>query len=184
MTKQPSQISFEMALGVALLKHNQQQFRSLILEDEGRLIGRCALPLSLQSAKKDAEWVHLEASLADRVQHSYENYILSNLEELLRERKEDAFEQFSNNLLDALARISKRLGGARYADLRKKMKVAIDEHRKGEPEHHKAWIATLLREYYDPMYDYQLEQRERQPIFRGAEHAVNQYLIEWQRANG
>ena len=182
ITKQPSQISFEMALGVALLKHNQQPFRSLIIEDEGRLIGRCALPLSLQNAKKDADWVHLEASLVDRVQHSYENYILKNLEELLCERRQDAFEQFSSNLLDALARISKRLGGARYADLKDKMTLAINKHREGEPEHHKTWIATLLSEYYDPMYDYQLAQRERQPIFRGDESEVGEYLMAWQRS--
>lgn len=182
ITEQPSQISFEMALGVALLKHNQRAFRSLILEDEGRLIGRCALPPSLQNAKKDADWVHLEASLADRVQHSYENYILSNLEELLREGRDNAFEQFSTNLRDALARISKRLGGTRYADLRNKMTLAINEHRKGEPEQHKTWITTLLSEYYDPMYDYQLAQRERHPIFQGDEREVSEYLMAWQKA--
>ena len=182
ITEQPSQISFEMALGVALLKHNQRAFRSLILEDEGRLIGRCALPPSLQNAKKDADWVHLEASLADRVQHSYENYILSNLEELLREGRDNAFEQFSTNLRDALARISKRLGGTRYADLRNKMTLAINEHRKGEPEHHKTWITTLLSEYYDPMYDYQLAQREQHPIFQGNEREVSEYLMAWQKA--
>ena len=182
ITEQPSQISFEMALGVALLKHNQRAFRSLILEDEGRLIGRCALPPSLQNAKKDADWVHLEASLADRVQHSYENYILSNLEELLREGRDNAFEQFSTNLRDALARISKRLGGTRYADLRNKMTLAINEHRKGEPEQHKKWITTLLSEYYDPMYDYQLAQREQHPIFQGDEREVSEYLMAWQKA--
>ena len=62
------------------------------------------------------------------------------------------------------------------------MTLAINEHRKGDPEHHKTWIATLLREYYDPMYDYQLTQRERQPIFRGDEREVGEYLMAWQRA--
>ena len=52
-TEQPTQISFEMGLGVALLKHKQRPHPCLILEDEGRLIGRCALPLSLQAAKKN-----------------------------------------------------------------------------------------------------------------------------------
>ena len=51
VTEQPSQISFELAFGVQLLKHQHAGYERLILEDEGRLIGRCALPLSLQAAR-------------------------------------------------------------------------------------------------------------------------------------
>ncbi|MBU01964.1 MAG: tRNA 2-selenouridine(34) synthase MnmH, partial [Halieaceae bacterium] len=98
------------------------------------------------------------------------------------EGRDNAFEQFSTNLRDALARISKRLGGNRYADLRNKMTLAINEHRKGEPEQHKTWITTLLSEYYDPMYDYQLAQREQHPIFQGNEREVSEYLMAWQKA--
>ena len=91
ITEQPSQISFELALGVALLKHTQRGFRSLVLEDEGRLSALRPTPL-VTKRKKDANWIHLEASLTDRVQHSYENYILSNLEELLCEGRDNAFD--------------------------------------------------------------------------------------------
>jgi tRNA 2-selenouridine synthase len=180
-TEQPTQISFEMALGVALLKHNQQPHPCLILEDEGRLIGRCALPLSLQAARKNADWIHLEAHLDDRVQHSYENYILGNLAELQASNTENAFEQFSESLLESLERIRKRLGTERYRNLESAMTSAIARHQQGDPEHHRVWIATLLTEYYDPMYDYQLRQRERAPIFHGDEQAVVEYLIEQQR---
>ena len=55
------------------------------------------------------------------------------------------------------------------------MTFAINQHRQGEPEHHKTWITTLLSEYYDPMYDYQLAQRERQPIFQGDERGERIY---------
>lgn len=177
-TDQPSQISFEMALGVALLKHNQQPHPCLILEDEGRLIGRCALPLSLQAARKNADWIHLEAHLDDRVQHSYENYILGNLAELQASNTENPFAQFSESLLESLDRIRKRLGTERYRDLESAMTTAIARHQQGDPEHHRVWIATLLTEYYDPMYDYQLRQRERAPIFQGDEQAVIEFLME------
>ena len=182
VTEQPSQISFEMALGLALLKHNQGHFRSLILEDEGRLIGRCALPLSLQAARTNADWIHLEASFDDRVQHSYENYILSNLTELRRACIKDAFDQFATNLLDSLDRIQKRLGGKRYYSLKGQMTAAIAHHREGDPEHHRVWIATLLSEYYDPMYDYQLSKKARPPIFSGGESEIVEYLMERQSA--
>ena len=144
----------------------------------GGLIGRCALPLSLQAAKKTRTGSTWRRNWTDRVQHSYENYILGNLAELQAGNAENAFEQFSANLLDALARIRKRLGGARYADLRSKMTFAINQHHQGDPEHHRNWITTLLSEYYDPMYDYQLSQRERQPIFHGDEQAVSEFLAQ------
>ena len=170
-----------MGLGVALLKHKQRPHPYLILEDEGRLIGRCALPLSLQAARKTADWIHLEAQLDDRVQHSYENYILGNLAELQADNAENAFEQFSASLLESLERIRKRLGTERYSNLKSAMTTAIIRHHQGDPEHHRVWIATLLTEYYDPMYDYQLSQRERAPIFHGDEQAVVEYLMEQQR---
>lgn len=176
-SEQPTQIGFELALGIALVKHRSQNQPHLILEDEGRLIGRCALPLSLQVARQHADWVRLEASLDDRIQHSYENYILSNLRELNVNDSENGFSAFSAGLLDALTRIQKRLGGQRYQALKAIMTDAIECHRQGDPEQHKHWIASLLTDYYDPMYDYQMEKRNRPPVFAGSESAVADYLL-------
>ena len=117
----------------------------------------------------------------DRVQHSYENYILGNLAELQADNAENAFEQFSASLLESLERIGKRLGTERYSNLKSAMTTAIIRHQQGDPEHHRDWIAALLTEYYDPMYDYQLSQREQAPIFHGDEQAVVEYLMEQQR---
>ena len=114
VTEQPTQISFELALGVLLLKQQHAGYQRLILEDEARLIGRCALPLSLQAARQDADWVQLEASVDARVEHSFENYILQNLEDLKRENATRGFDHFATGLLDSLERIQKRLGGQRY----------------------------------------------------------------------
>lgn len=175
-SEQPTQIGFELALGIALIKQRSQNQPHLILEDEGRLIGRCALPLSLQAARQQADWVRLEASLDDRIQHSYENYILSNLRELNVNNSENGFRAFSAGLLDALTRIQKRLGGQRFQALKAIMTDAIECHRQGDPEQHKHWIATLLTDYYDPMYDYQMEKRSRPPVFTGSESEVAAYL--------
>ena len=70
VTEQPTQISFELAFAAQLIKHRCNGHQKLILEDEGRLIGRCALPLALQSARGDADWVQLDAGFEARVQHS------------------------------------------------------------------------------------------------------------------
>jgi tRNA 2-selenouridine synthase len=40
---------------------------------------------------------------------------------------------------------------------------------------HRQWISTLLQQYYDPMYDYQLGQRDGEILFRGNRDAVVQW---------
>ena len=183
VTEQPTQIGFELALGVQLLKHRHAGHQNLILEDEGRLIGRCALPLSLQAARHDADWIQLDASVDTRVEHSYENYILQNLEELMIQDAALGFERFATGLLESLERIQKRLGGKRYAELKAVMQDALAAHERGNPEAHKAWISELLTGYYDPMYDYQMNNRTKAPLFRGTEKEVVEYLLKTEDAS-
>ena len=178
VTAQPTQISFELAVGIKMAKRYAEDRSRLILEDEGRLIGRCALPLPLQAARHHANWIQLEVPLEDRVQHSYDNYILSNLEEMvtLSADWDTAFNEFERGLLDALTRIQKRLGDTRYRALHADLTAALSSHRLGDPEPHKKWIEVLLTQYYDPMYNYQMEKRELAPLFRGNEAEVTSYL--------
>jgi len=183
VTEQPSQIGFELALGVRLLKHRHAGHQKLLLEDEGRLIGRCALPLSLQAARHEADWVQLDASVDARVEHSYENYILQNLEDLMTQDAARAFDHFSTGLLESLERIQKRLGGQRYAELKAMKQDALEAHEGSNPEPHKAWISELLTGYYDPMYDYQMNNRTKAPLFRGTEQEVVEYLLKTEDAS-
>jgi tRNA 2-selenouridine synthase len=178
VTAQPTQISFELAVGIEMAKRYAEDPSRLILEDEGRLIGRCALPLPLQAARHHADWIQLEVPLEDRVQHSYDNYILSNLEEMLTPSVDwdTAFNEFERGLLDALSRIQKRLGDTRYRALHAELTAALSSHRLGDPEPHKKWIEVLLTQYYDPMYNYQMAKRVQAPIFRGNESEVISYL--------
>ena len=183
VTEQPTQIGFELALGVQLLKHRHAGHQKLLLEDEGRLIGRCALPLSLQAARQDADWIQLDASVDARVEHSYENYILQNLDELMIQDAARGFEQFATGLLESLERIQKRLGGQRYAELKAIMQDALAAHERGNPETHKTWISELLTGYYDPMYNYQMNSRTKPPLFRGTEKEVVEYLLQIEDAS-
>lgn len=177
---QPSQISFENALAIELARLVRRGVVEIVAEDESKLIGRCALPPSLQQALKAAPLVVLETTLEERVEHSFENYILANLAELRAEHAdpENAFALFAQGLLDALDRIRKRLGGARHSELRGVMEQAIAQHRRGDSSGHRAWIETLLRDYYDPMYSYQLKNRTQQVLFRGKPDAVAEFLLQ------
>ena len=166
---QPSQIDFEHRLAIDLIRHARFSSERLIIEDESRLIGRCALPLTLQQIIQRSPIVMIEATLEERVNHSWENYILNNYESHCRvaASSEAGFESFATSLRESLSNISKRLGGKRYKDLSAKLEQAISAHQQGDNKQHKAWIEELLRDYYDPMYDYQQTVKTRDILFRG-----------------
>ena len=177
---QPTQLNFEIAVAVAFVKASQHQASAILIEDESRLIGRCALPPVLQTAKHAADLVLVEASLDARVDHSFENYILANLNALQESGLDDdiAFQAFADGLTESLERVQKRLGGARYQALYEVMHDAIRQHKLGSPDAHKAWIRTMLSEYYDPMYNYQIEGRADRVLMRGTEQEVAEFLIQ------
>ena len=175
---QPTQVNFENRIAIELLKLRNGGHQQVIMEDESRLIGRCALPLTLQEKLRAAPIVVLDASLEDRVHHSWENYILSNYREqvALCDSHEAAFSAFATSLRLSLANIQKRLGGARYQELSEVLEKALLAHSQGDPEQHKQWITVLLRDYYDPMYDYQLKSKQRHVVFRGNFNEVLEFM--------
>ena len=148
------------------------------MEDESRLIGRCALPLPLQAALASSPVITIEASLNERVEHSWENYILQNHRDWCEACADEAhaFEVFAESLRTSMQNLPKRLGGVRYSALSKILETAISEHRAGNAEAHKKWIEILLRDYYDPMYDYQLKSKGRRVVFSGSFSDVSAYL--------
>jgi tRNA 2-selenouridine synthase len=185
---QPSQIDFENAVIIDMLKkRHRQPAQALLLEDESRLIGRCALPPELRAAMARAPVVLLETTLEERVQHSWENYILRKSDEWqahLRQGDFDegvtvkAFQCFVEDLRDSLWRIRKRLGGERYMQILTLMEDAIAAHRRGDAHPHKRWIRCLLQDYYDPMYHWQWQQHDTRVVFRGNRQAVLDFLAQ------
>ena len=177
---QPTQIDFENQISLALLRLHHNEQKTIALEDESRLIGRCALPLNLQAKMRESPLVVVEATLQERVHHSWENYILSNYEDHLVEAgsKELAFIAFSESLRVSLSNIRKRLGNPRFEQLSKVLEQALAAHNSGDPETHKEWIEILLRDYYDPMYDYQLKSKQREIIYRGDFKDVREFLLD------
>lgn len=175
---QPTQLAFEIALAIDFLKASQHQSGPILIEDESRLIGRCALPPALQEAKKSAPLVLLIAPLDDRVEHSFENYILANLHEIgaMEPDEQVAFDHFSEGLLAALDRVKKRLGGDRHSALKTTMLEALRNQKLGDPSSHRDWIRSMLEQYYDPMYNYQLDDRRQRVVFEGNHREVASYL--------
>jgi tRNA 2-selenouridine synthase len=175
---QPTQIDFENRLAVALLRHAETlSAQTILLEDESRLIGRLAVPEVLREAMLKAPLLVVEMSLEERVEHTYSNYILSNLAEWqARDGESEGFQHFAEELLANLAAVRKRLGGYRFTNLTVQMQDALSAHRQGDPEAHKHWIRNLLKDYYDPMYAYQLGLKSERVVFRGSYAEVTDYL--------
>lgn len=178
VTLQPIQAVFENALGVELLKWESADSGLLLLEDEGRLIGRLHLPLLLQAAMKAAPLVLLEAEFEARALRIYQDYILDNWERFEGVYNEKAFTPFSEYLVQALYSIKKRLGGAGFEICYNKLSDALALQSRGDTSGHLGWIEYLLANYYDPMYAYQLSQKAERIVFRGDASEIRDYLAE------
>lgn len=177
---QPSQIDFENKLAIALLRqHHARPMQRILLEDESRLIGRSAIPLYLHQRMGVSPLIIVIASLEQRVEHSFRNYILDKLQEWQSALGEEAgFIAFSDDLSDSLRKIQKRLGGALYQHIDGLLQQALIEHRRGDNSLHREWIKMMLSEYYDPMYEYQLLHKKGLTEFSGSAVAVSEYLIQ------
>ena len=176
---QPAQIDFENRLAIDLLKQRARGNEQFVLEDEGRMVGSCTVPLELYQGMQQYPLVWLEDAFEDRVERILRDYVVNLCAEFIAlYGEEEGFRLYAERLLQSLSNIQKRLGGERYQRLLTIMQTALDEQRSGAVALHRDWIAGLLREYYDPMYAYQRESKAARIEFAGDQAAVIAYLIE------
>ena len=178
VTPQPTQIDFENRLSIAMLKRRAEEGDKIVLEDESKAIGSRHLPPALYERMSLSPLVILEASLEERIRNSIDEYVTGALEEYQAHYGEEAgFDAWADYAKESLKRISRRLGGERYREMAKQLERAIDQLRKtGDPQSHEAWIANLLTNYYDPMYDYQITKKKERIVFSGDSRAVLEFL--------
>lgn len=171
---QPTQINFENALAIALLRLAARAPAAVMVEDESKLIGRCYLPAALQERLARVPRVLIDEPLESRVRLTLEDYVIGPRDEYAAQYGEArAFDHLAQALRDALDRIRKRLGGARHQELRAQLESALEHQRNGGgAERHQGWIRELLRDYYDPMYDYMLKRQGGRIDFRGSREQV------------
>jgi tRNA 2-selenouridine synthase len=165
---QPTQIDFENALAIDFLKLPLERLNSVVLEDESHSIGSVHLPRSLYRKMSEAPLAIIEASLSDRVATIFDDYILSNYRDYVALDRENATALFSQSLLANLSKIQRRLGGQLYSEIEAVMLQALEaQFNASDSSGHRVWIDLLLRKYYDPMYDYQLNKKHHRIMFRG-----------------
>ena len=163
---QPSQIDFENALSIDFLRLLNLGESPIVLEDEGKLVGRISLPASLRDRMRGASLLVVEVSLEERVDVILQDYIDDLGQRYAVAAGERGREHHRQHLVDGINRIRKRLGGELHDRLLALMESAFDAAEAGR-ELHRDWISALLLEYYDPMYDYQMSHREGEVLARG-----------------
>ncbi|MCK5355420.1 MAG: tRNA 2-selenouridine(34) synthase MnmH, partial [Methyloprofundus sp.] len=171
---QPTQINWENKLSIACLKHRHHLPQSgLLLEDEGRRIGRSIMPLSLNYKMSQSPCIILERELEQRIAIIQQDYFSDSWPLYQQQYQQAASEKFSAFLLGSLTRIKKRLGGTRYQKINASFTRALEHlFATGETDLFAEGIQLLLQEYYDPMYEYQLEKKQRKILFRGTEPEI------------
>ena len=170
---QPTQIDFENALSIALLKRTAAGRRTLFVEDEGHLIGRLSLPGELRRCMHNAPMLVIEEELRKRVEVVIEDYVIDLGGRFAKTYAGDGPAQHENTLRRGLIKLRKRLGGLLYQQLEEKLADAFQQQRvSGDLSGHRQWIEPLLLQYYDPMYEYQLRQRTGNLLGRGKRAAI------------
>ncbi|MCW5234379.1 tRNA 2-selenouridine(34) synthase MnmH [Verminephrobacter eiseniae] len=175
---QPSQVDFEHRLAIDILKKQARGHRAFVLEDEGRHVGRCSVPLALRQRLERAPIVCLQDSFGARVERIVGDYVVGQCADFVAAHGPAlGFERFSTRLLDSLGKLARRLGGARYQQLHADMQAALARQQaSGDIDLHRHWIAALMRDYYDPMYAFQRQSRPGRIVFEGDLPAVLAYL--------
>ncbi|MCF7848022.1 MAG: tRNA 2-selenouridine(34) synthase MnmH [Kiritimatiellales bacterium] len=174
---QPTQIDFENSLVWALIQHEVAGHRHMMVEDEGRHIGSRYLPTLLVKHFSEADVVLLETPLAERVQITFDEYVSAAQSTFTQVYGAEGLFRWLEDIRGSLQRIRKLLGGERLKRANRLLQDAYDHQlAAGDSSAHKGWIELLLVEYYDPMYDYQLEQKRKKIVFQGPADAVLEYI--------
>ena len=175
---QPTQIDFEHALARSLLKKIKEGMREIVVEDESRKIGQREIPSALFASFKEAPLVILDVPMAQRVETILEEYVSGFQQQFTAQFGHlEGLKRWEETMLRSFNSIQRRLGGLRHSELVALFDEATSLQKEtAEFSGHRIWIEALLREYYDPMYEYQIEQSKERIVFRGDEAEILAYL--------
>ncbi|MDD2653360.1 MAG: tRNA 2-selenouridine(34) synthase MnmH, partial [Sulfurimonas sp.] len=175
VTPQTSQINFDNNLAYELITKREEGHKKLVFEDEGKHVGSVFMPQSLVASMADAPLVILERPMQERIAITLEEYVVEAQKAYRDAGFEDGWEQ---NIQNSIKRIQRRLGNQRYEYVNRLFEEAFKKQKEdGSLKEHEKWIEYLLREYYDPMYDYQIQKRSERVAFRGNEQEVQEYIL-------
>ena len=163
-THQPTSINFGNTLAIAYLQHNHNM---LVLEDESRGIGKLTIPETWYQRMQNTELIILTIPTMERIKNIRREYVDKRLLAGIQPKV------LKISLQDSLVHIKNRLGGKNYQAIHQKIENAFKTL---SPESHEGWIHDLLKKYYDPMYSYQLKQKENRCVLEGDDQTIRDFL--------
>ncbi|HEJ9738153.1 TPA: tRNA 2-selenouridine(34) synthase MnmH [Proteus mirabilis] len=172
-----AQATFENYLAVDMLKKSPYHSR-WVLEDEGRAIGANGLPESLRIQMATAHLVVVDDPFERRMARLKEEYFDRMTHDFIEAYGEEkGWQEYSDYLHHGLYAIRRRLGAQRAAELTQLLDNALAAQKiSANIEVHFSWLSPLLKEYYDPMYRYQLSKKQDKIIYTGSYEEVEQWF--------
>ncbi len=172
-----AQATFENYLAVDMLKKSPYHSR-WVLEDEGRAIGANGLPESLRIQMATAHLVVVDDPFERRMARLKEEYFDRMTHDFIEAYGEEkGWQEYSDYLHHGLYAIRRRLGAQRAAELTQLLDNALAAQKiSANTEVHFSWLSPLLKEYYDPMYRYQLSKKQDKLIYTGSYEEVEQWF--------
>lgn len=174
---QPNQINFENRLAYRLIQHREEGHKYMVLEDESKNVGRCYIPRDFLEYFRSGGYVLLDVSLEDRVKITYDEYVTDSQSKHIDRYGDEGLQKWYEYIETSMNKAKRRLGGDRFSHL---FGLFDDAYQKqlstNDSSDHMAWIESFLRDYYDPMYNYQLEKNEKKFIFKGNKQEVLDYI--------
>ncbi len=172
-----AQATFENYLAVDMLKKSPYHSR-WVLEDEGRAIGANGLPESLRIQMATARLVVVDDPFERRMARLKEEYFDRMTHDFIEAYgKEKGWQEYSDYLHHGLYAIRRRLGAQRATELTQLLDNALAAQKmSANTEVHFSWLSPLLKEYYDPMYRYQLSKKQDKIIYTGSYEEVEQWF--------
>lgn len=177
LNPQPMQIDFENNLAYELIQKIEDGFKTLVFEDEGKHIGNAFMPDNLISTTLNAPLIILDTLIEERVEITLDEYVIQAQEAYIKAGFDSALDEWSRNIQNAMSRIIRRLGDEKYKKVSAIFESALNEQKRGGSyDGYREWVKFLLEEYYDPMYDYQIQKRSYMVAFRGDSQEVKNYI--------
>ncbi len=172
ISAQPAQIDFENALYYKLMQHKAKGYKHLVIEHESNNVGRVHIPKPIFDNFNTGGLVVLHTPLDERVEITYQEYVLNDLEEYRSVFGDEGRLKWYENISAGFDRIKKRLGSERHLKIKEILTQSFDASDEG----HKEWVKILLSEYYDSMYEYQIAKSPIPILFEGNEQEIFEYL--------
>jgi tRNA 2-selenouridine synthase len=177
LDEQPAQIDFENRIAIDLLKIEDQHPQSMVvLEDESRNIGARHIPHYFADRMAQSQFVVIDMDFDQRLERLWQEYVVQRYLRTMAYFGASGEREFARYLRESLLRVQKRLGGQRTKELLASMDAAIEVQHQDNFASHLHWLRVITREYYDPMYSYQLEKKKELVVFRGSREEVVEWL--------